>query len=208
MHFRLVPGSPCTRSSTNERALQRFVDGDYRDSLLDAYTALDMYMPTVPVRARYDSDPRLGVADLEGLRRELKSVTRDATSALAAALTAVSVRTGRPPPSFDTKLSGLRNKAVHVGQYPTAEDTEWAVLEVERIVTTIDDMLTDAAPNRDPSFREAVDWTDFRGTLPGTSGHVSMSFSAVLSGTRQPRESATARLARYRSGELADILLY
>lgn len=133
-----------------ERALQRFVDGDYRDSLLDAYTALDMYMPTVPVRARYDSDPRLGVADLEGLRKEFKSVTKDATSALAAALTAVSIRTGLPPPSFDTKLAVLRNRAVHAGQYPTGEDTEWAVLEVERIVTTIDDMLTNAAPRPEP----------------------------------------------------------
>lgn len=186
-----------------ERALQRFVDGDLRDALLDAYTAFDMYMPSVPIRARYDADPQLGVGDIERLRKEFKPVTKDATSAGAAGLAAVAVQTRSAPPNFDTKLSGLRNRAVHAGQYPTPDEAEWAILEVERLVTTIDDMLTAAAPDRDPSFREAVEWTDFRGSQPGTAGHVSLSFSTVLSGTMLPRESVRRRLERYRSGELA-----
>jgi hypothetical protein len=39
-----------------ERALQRLAEGATRDAVLDAYTALDMYLSHVPARARYDRE--------------------------------------------------------------------------------------------------------------------------------------------------------
>ncbi|XXT17962.1 hypothetical protein WME94_47815 [Sorangium sp. So ce429] len=191
-----------------ERGLQRLVDGDWRDVVLDAYTALEMYMSTVPIRARYDRDPSLTIKDIPRLRKEFKFSTSDANKALGAAFAVAAVVSGRAPPKFESELAALRNRAVHAGEYPTAERAEWAVLEVERVVTTLDDMLDAVAPTRDPSFRLAVSMVDFPVLTPQPAGQMTVGFSAVLSGGTKPRETVPNRLARYRSGELRNLRLY
>ena len=82
------------------RCAPRQADGDWRDAVLDAYTALDMYMSTVPVRARYDGDASLLPIDIVRLREELKFSTSDANKALGAAFAVASVVSGKRPPKF------------------------------------------------------------------------------------------------------------
>jgi hypothetical protein len=189
-----------------ERALQRLVAGDLRDAVLDAYTALDMYTPTVAVRARYDADPTLTWDDIPRLRSELRQSSSDANKALGAALAVASVVANRPPPKFESRLAQLRNRAVHAGEYPAPEDTEWAIFEVERMITGIDDMLTSAAPNRDPSFRLAVEIADYPPSKATSQAQSKLIFSSILSDTTSPRETARQRILRYRSGELKRLL--
>lgn len=191
-----------------DRALQRLVDGDERDAVIDAYTALDMYMSTVPVRARYDRDPRLTHAHISSLRQELSFATSDASKALGAGFAVASVVSGQPPPKFPTKLAQLRNHAVHAGEYPTQKEAEWAITEVERIVTSIDDLLTAAAPDRNPTFRLAAQVADFPSQDSDSDGAVTVGLSAVLSGASEPREKAVERIARYRTGDLSELRFY
>lgn len=191
-----------------ERGLQRLVDSDERDAIVDAYTAMDMYMPTVPVRARYDQDSKLTHSDISTLRQQLRVATSDANKALGAALAVASAVSGQAPPKFNDKLSALRNRAVHAGEYPTPKEAEWGIAEVERIVTSIDDLLTLAAPNRNPPFRLAVQIADFPVHDHESDGHLTIGLSAVLSGVSEPREKATERIARYREGDLRGLRFY
>ncbi|WP_437625457.1 hypothetical protein [Sorangium sp. So ce1151] len=191
-----------------ERGLQRLVNGELRDAVLDMYTALDMYMPTVPVRARYDRDASLTLKDIPRLRKEFGFAVSDANKALGAAFAVAAVVSGKSPPKFDSKLSKLRNRAVHAGEYPTAEEAEWAAMEVERIVTTLMDMLNEAASDRDPSFRLAVSMVDFPVVEPRPVASMSLGLGAVLSEATTPRETVRRRLERYRNGELRNIRLY
>jgi hypothetical protein len=121
--FVVVVADP-THALVFERGLQRLADGDLRDAVLDAYTAMEMYMPTVPVRARYDRDRSLMPKDILRLRKELKFITGDANRALGAALAVASVVSNKPPPVFDTTVSKLRNDAVHAGKYPSKRKTK------------------------------------------------------------------------------------
>jgi hypothetical protein len=191
-----------------ERGLQRLIDGELRDAVLDVYTALDMYMPTVPVRARYDRDLSLCPKDIPRLRKEFGFSAADANKALGAAFAVAAVVSGKPPPKFDSKLSKLRNRAVHAGEYPTAEEAEWAAFEVERIVATLTEMLNEVAPNRDPSFRLAVSMIDFPVVDPRPAANASVGIFGVLSEATTPRETVKRRLDRYRNGELRNIRLY
>ena len=204
--FGIVVGEPAF-ALVFERGLQRLVDGDLRDAVLDAYTGLDMYTPIVPVRARYDSDRSLGPKDIPRLRKELGFTSSDANKALGAAFAVASVVSGKPPPKFNSKLARLRNEAIHAGHYPSAEDAKWAILEVERIVTELDELLGQVDPDRDPPFRLAVEMVDFPRTGQANF-HTTLLFSAVLSGVTKPRETVDSRLARYRNGELENIRLY
>jgi hypothetical protein len=191
-----------------ERGLQRLADGDLRDAVVDAYTAMDMYMPTVPVRARYDRNRALAPKDISQLRKDFKFLTRDANKALGAALAVVSVLSGKAPPVFDQKLSNFRNDAVHAGKYPSKEDATWAVFEVARIVMEFDDLLGEVAPSREPSFRLAVSMLDFPVVDVQVRQQTTVSFSALLSGTADPREKVQERLERYRAGDMRTLRLY
>jgi hypothetical protein len=172
------------------------------------HTPMDMFMSTVPIRARYDRESNLTPSDIAGLRQQLGFATSEANKALGAALAVTSVVSGQPPPKFSTKLAGLRNRAVHAGEYPTKAEAEWGVTEVERIITSIDDMLTAAVPDRNPPFRTAVQIADFPAHDHSSAGHVTVGFSAVLSGLSQPRESAANRMSRYRDGDLRGLRFY
>ncbi len=171
-------------------------------------TRLDMYTTTVPVRARYDRDPKLVPNDIPRLRSELKFATSEANKALGAAFAVASIVSGRKPPKFESKLAQLRNRAIHAGEYPSEDDAEWAHLEVERIVLELENMLDEGAGNREPPFRLAVQIADIPAASLEVDGSTAASIHGVLSGTLIPRVSARERLALYRSGKLLELRLY
>jgi len=49
-----------------ERALRRVAANDPRDAVLDAYTAFEMYIAEVPIRARYDREKGADPSDPSG----------------------------------------------------------------------------------------------------------------------------------------------
>jgi hypothetical protein len=87
-----------------DEALQRLVEGDERDAIIDAYTALNTYMSTVHIRARYDREIRITHAHL---RQELGFATSDANKALGAAFAVASVVSGQPVPKFSSRLANF-----------------------------------------------------------------------------------------------------
>ena len=191
-----------------ERALQRYMKGDLRDAVIDAYTAFEMYVATVPVRARYDLDRNLPPKDIPRLRRELKPCTSNAASALAAALATISLLARHAPPKVNPKIARIRNLAVHAGEYPSVDDAERVLFEVEELVVRFDDVLDGAAEGREPHFHLACGIVDRVPSEGDIDGAMSVGICAVLSGQTKPRETARARLDRYRRGELYSVQLY
>ena len=193
-----------------ERAIQRMVDEDWRDAVLDAYTALDMYLATVPIRLRYDTDPTIVPEDIKRLRKEMDPATGNATKAMGAALAVAAVVCRVPPMKISNKLQNLRNEAIHEGRYPTEEDATWAVFEVEKIISSFDDLLDTVSPNRQPTFRNARLLFEACGgvSLNGTRAEITIGGWGVLSGSYVPRETVVQRIGRYRSGELDLLRLY
>jgi hypothetical protein len=183
-----------------ERALQRLANGDWRDAVLDAYTALDMYLPQVPVRARWDRNHSSVPSDLERIMKELKPATRRAENAIGAALAVASVIADGPPPTFRPELARIRNAAVHVGEYPTPQEAEWLILEVERLVREFEAILDAASQGRDPSFLLMMQLNDhnrsFTERVDSTANH---SLGTVLGGGHSPPTQARDRIAVYKT---------
>lgn len=135
-----------------ERALQRLADGAIRDAILDAYTALEMYLHTVVERVRFEAHPG---STLEAVRIDLKDATKTADRVMGAALAAIAVRSGSAPPKVPSKLQELRNKATHAGEYPAPQDAEWAVLEVARIVADFEALFAKSPKAGTVTYAEA-----------------------------------------------------
>jgi hypothetical protein len=124
---------------------------------------------------------------------------------MGAALAAVSVASGKAPPDIPAKLSELRNKAIHAGEYPSAKDAEWACLEVERIVREFEALLEASAPplgDRLPyaAAVAAAAFAQWHKDHPGEAprAHLSAQLACVLApGIKVP---AVGRLRDYREG--------
>lgn len=103
-----------------ERGLQRLSTSSTRDAVVDAYTALEMYLSHVPTRARFDREKTRPPAEL---RKDLSQVVKLAERSLGAALAVVSLVSGSAPPTLQTKkTTELRNSAVHAGVHPSVSD--------------------------------------------------------------------------------------
>ncbi|WP_394845221.1 hypothetical protein LZC95_50360 [Pendulispora brunnea] len=184
-----------------ERALQRLSTGDLRDAVLDAYTALDMYLPNVPLRARYESDKTLTPRDIPGLRSELKKhATRHSERAIGAALAVVSVVSGKAPPHFDRSLSEIRNDAIHAGIYPDREAAEEMIFRIATLILEFESLLNKTFPDRDPSFRLALQIADFP-KFEESGDRTTVGTGTILSGDLEPSPTARDRLKQYESGE-------
>jgi len=121
-----------------ERALVHLVDGNARDALLDGYTALEMFLALVPVRARYDREKG---AKVSVIRTELASALKTSDRAMGAAMVTASLLTGKAPPSVPSSLSQARNEAVHQGKSPTLAKAEEHLVAIAKIVRAFEDAL-------------------------------------------------------------------
>jgi hypothetical protein len=136
-----------------ERALQRHAAGQYRDAVLDAFTALEMYCAEVPARYRYDHEKD---AEAAALLEETKPCVRTSERAYGAAFAVASVVSEEPPPRHWSKLHETRNNATHAGLYPTEADSLHVCDDVFRVVARLEGMLTKVSTIRSMSFAEAL----------------------------------------------------
>jgi hypothetical protein len=186
-----------------ERALQRFVEKEWRDAVLDAYTALDMFLTTVPVRARYDRDPNLAPNDIHRLREELAPATNRSEKAIGAALAVISVVSGGAPPKLKSDLQNIRNDAVHAGRYPTQKNAEFVIFEVESVVVAMEEALDKASVGRDPPFNLARQIADFAKAEDINDKLLVVGQSCVFSWGSIPRIKAHERVEHYRTTRLS-----
>jgi hypothetical protein len=179
----------------------RLSRGDSRDAVLDAYTAFDMYLSIVPVRARYDRDVSLAPKDIARIRDELAPLTRLSERAIGAALACASLVSGAAPPAIPSRLQAIRNEAVHGGVYPSESDAEWLALKVEELICAFELLLDAASPSRDPPFHVAFQIASFIGTDGPPAGiqRVSTGRGFVLSRANDPQPKAIDRLSDYRA---------
>jgi hypothetical protein len=195
-----------------ERALQRLVTGNARDAVIDAYTAFEMYLAHVPVRARYDRE--LG-ASPRALRSEMESITKLSERTIGAALTAASIAGFCPPPKIDArKTAELRNRAVHAGHYPREDEVEQLCGEIDRVISELESMLgkQDSVNAQHywskaigEDIAESLERHGWKG-LPG----VQSSFGTVLASDRRPNRSSiglSETIANYRR-DIAEDAVY
>jgi hypothetical protein len=108
-----------------ERGLERLARESPRDAVMDVYTAFEMYLSHVVVRALFDR-PSNTQKPAE-IRSRLKHALQTSDKAGAAALaTYASIASGELP-VFKSDLSSIRNNAVHQGFYPSVGDVEVSV---------------------------------------------------------------------------------
>lgn len=136
-----------------ERALQRLAEGATRDAVLDAFTALEMYLATVPERVRFEAHPG---ARLEEVRRQLQPAVKTSERATAAALIAISIRSGKEPPAIPNWLNETRNEATHAGKYPDPDRAEKVVLEIARVVKEFESLFKGAPVSVDATYAHAA----------------------------------------------------
>jgi hypothetical protein len=194
-----------------ERALERLVEGRTRDAVLDAYTAFDMFLGWFVLAAafekRYPPPIPLEEAPLGPLREDMKDVLKTAERTTGAALALAAIATGTEPPRIDPDLNKLRNKAVHVGAYPSDEDANWACLQIEELVCTLRERLT-LTPIEGGMFSRFTMalLIDSRrralGNKPFPSHNVTHALMTVLASDVPPRtRKAVDRIAEYQRGE-------
>jgi hypothetical protein len=187
-----------------ERALQRLSRGLARDAILDAYTAFEMFLVHVVVRARYDREP--GASPTQ-LMSELSDALKTSDRCLAGALVAASIACGGPPPKVPGRLQEMRNRAIHRGEHPSIKEAEEACFTIERLVREFEGCLSKTPRVNAGAY--ALRWhfeafKKYRDAMD--SADVPFSFascSCVLDPARaaKPPESAQKRLEAYRSGQ-------
>jgi len=197
-----------------ERALQRLATGSTRDAVIDAYTAFEIYLSHVPARARYDREKG---PTPTALRRELRAATASAQVALGAALATVSLVSSRPPPKINEGITtALRNRAVHAGHHPNDAEAEDMCVEIERVISEFEDLLTSSANDRDPSYWDAAITEEIQATIDlrgwkGFPAAIGRELDTVLARARSgvpTKVSAQERLAEYRKNSTGDNLFW
>lgn len=140
-----------------DRGLERLAFGELRDAILDTYTAFEMYLAEVPIRARYDRE--LGASPAK-LRDEMKAAITRSENAIGAARTAASIVSGKPAITWnETVTTTLRNRAIHGGVYPTETEAEKLCLEVGRTILAFEAAL-DVAPCVNPCPYHKALWLE------------------------------------------------
>ena len=183
-----------------ERGLERIVLGDHRDAVLDIYTAFEMYLAEVPVRARYE---RESGASPTKVRAELKRTVSRAELAIGAARASASVVSGKPEITWsEEKTTKVRNEAIHSGVYPTEEKALELCEEVERTILEFERTF-DALPCVNPCryheaiWREEVD--DLQRAHPGIPSTFACGWDIFQwYPTTQPHVAALTRIEEYR----------
>jgi hypothetical protein len=193
-----------------ERALQRLADGRTRDAVLDAYTVFDMFLGSAVLGAAFvkrypDHTTPLDGTELETLRADLKDVLKSSERTIGAALALACVTSGQNPPKIPTELNEIRNKAIHVGVYPSDEDAEWACLEVEKLVNTLRQQLepTTDGGQSNTRFRFALMLESRRRAIGDRRDILTSTWSvmSVLEPFGPPGvRNAASRIAEYRDG--------
>jgi hypothetical protein len=124
-----------------ERALYRLAKESVRDAVIDAHTALDMYLPHVPARARYDQETS---ASARAVLTKLQPLTYRAEMARIAAHTTVFLLGAGNVPRGS--IGKLRNQAVHEGRYPQMVEATEAITGVAETIRAFEDALASRAP--------------------------------------------------------------
>jgi hypothetical protein len=184
-----------------ERALLRLCNDEPRDALLDAYSAMEMFLSHVLPRARYDRERDQSPSQV---RDQLKHVTHLAEPARGSALGIISYLTGREAPRLDTNVTKLRNDAIHAGKYPTTAQAESAVLKIEDLLLTVRDALDAQSCVNEHSY-EIADYLELRKKFLADNGierWLATSLPMVLESRVTPRVTASERLNEIRSGAL------
>jgi hypothetical protein len=183
-----------------ERALQWVAFGGYRDAVLDAHSALEMYFAQVPVRARYDREPGASVL---AIREELKATIKTSDRCRAAAETVISLLTRASPLRLQESLSAVRNEAIHSGKMPSLEEAKKVCFGVEAIVKAYDEVL-DRQPCANHDFFWAAAAHEERGKLGKADCTVFCVRICVLDQSKSSKPSYTAeeRLKAYLNSDL------
>lgn len=137
-----------------ERGMRRIASEANRDGVIDAYTAFEMYLAHVPVRARYDRE--VG-AKPEALRAELKPVLSTTDRAIASARMAASlIAKGAPPLWNDQWTAHVRNDAVHSGKHPQTDVAKRLCREIVTAIGAFEAVLAQQACVNDIPFHQRV----------------------------------------------------
>jgi hypothetical protein len=180
-----------------ERALRQLGADQARDAVLDAHTALEMYLRHVPARARYNADP---TACPLALRDELTEALRFGDRAVGAALATYALVAKSKPPAFPN--AEVRNLAVHQGKYPSLPAAEKHCLAVESFVMECERVLG-APANGQRSYwlalylaeiEELRKRPEFKGLEPQVFAG---GYALSVAGPAEP--GAKERIAHYRS---------
>ncbi len=184
-----------------QRALQRLATGYARDAVIDAQTALEMFLAHVPVRAVYD---RTGSRPSEIRKLLNKAQILDSFERVfGAAVTCAAAVSGQPPVVVDLqKTRNVRNDAVHKGIEPTEAKAETLCFEVERVVLALLDQLDALKPLAGVVYFEA-DWNErieeFARDLGSKNYPISHnSLGTVFAFNVSPRPEARKVLAAFR----------
>jgi hypothetical protein len=183
-----------------ERALQRLAKDATRDAVLDAFTALEMYLATVPERVRFEAQAG---ANLDTIREELKPAVKTSERATAAALVAIAIRSGKKPPSIPSWLNQTRNEATHQGLHPDAKDAEKLVLDVARIVREFEALFLESSTEGKPDYVGAALGRAhrlYRDKNPGADRVWTAYMPLALDLSCKPIPDAEKRLEEYRRG--------
>ena len=188
-----------------ERALFHLVDGNARDAVLDGYTALEMFLALVPVRARYDREKG---AKISAIRSELAPALKTSDRAMASAMATVSLLTGKAPPSIPNALSEARNQAVHQGKSPALAKAEEHLVTIANVVGAFEDALDSQQCVNDPPFDSALAFTSVeelyqrdataQGLKVASTSLATALAAHKITGVREPLQE---RIKRLKNGE-------
>jgi hypothetical protein len=186
-----------------QRGLQRLATGALRDAVIDAHTALEMFLAHVPVRAIYDRT--LGAKPSE-IRKDLNGaqLLDSFERTFGAALGMSALVSGASPVRVDFKKTRkIRNDAVHMGIEPSVEKAEALCLEVERIMREILRQLDTQPCGNSQSYFDA-DWNEqvaavkARVNLEGVSDSLGASLGTLFGINFKTTRTASDYIADYR----------
>jgi hypothetical protein len=133
----------------------------------------------------------------------MKPATHSAERAIGAARAAASLVSARKAPEWKAEsTTNIRNKAIHAGEYPTADEAERLCIELASTIRDFEAALgAQPSANQSP-FHQAVRLEEervFREQNPG----INPSFSAGpeifdFAQTTTPRPTVEGRIAEYR----------
>jgi hypothetical protein len=140
-----------------ERGLRRFALGQFRDAILDAYTALEMYLSHAPVIAAFHANG--GTKKPSELREQIGEGILGLTERCwGATAVAVFLRTGKSAPQPSSSITKIRNDAAHAGVYPSEQQAKKLIVYVATTIIDIANAIDPVATTTPGEVRYSQYW--------------------------------------------------